>query len=235
MVGTIINVTTVLVGGGIGLLVGRKLPDKYVKSIFQVIGLFTLSLGVFMFLKEIHLLVIIFSLIIGVLIGKYFEIELKVNSLVEALRDRLKDKTSTFAEGLMTSFLIFCMGSLTILGAVEEGLGQGPELLITKSIMDGFAAMMLASALGRGVLFSVIPLLIYQGGLTLSAYYFGQYIPEYIISDLTATGGLILLGLGFNLLELKKIEVINMLPSLVFVILFSWIYVVLESKIDAFF
>jgi uncharacterized membrane protein YqgA involved in biofilm formation len=115
------------------------------------------------------------------------------------------------------------MGSMTIVGAIEEGFGQTSDLLLTKSIMDFFSSVMLASALGIGVLFSAIPLLIFQGGITLLVSLIGKDIPAEIISEITVVAGIILIGLGFNLLEIKKLKIINLLPALVFIVIFMWI------------
>lgn len=123
---------------------------------------------------------------------------------------------SRFAEGLVTAFLLFCMGSMTVLGAIEEGLGGRPNLLVAKSVLDGFASLALASSLGIGVLFSVIPLFLYQGGLTLLAGSLHAVMSTTIVNEVSAAGGLILIGLGITILEIKQFKVLNMLPALVF-------------------
>jgi uncharacterized protein len=123
---------------------------------------------------------------------------------------------SRFAEGLVTAFLLFCMGSMTVLGAIEEGLGGRPNLLVAKSVLDGFASLALAASLGVGVLFSVIPLLIYQGGLTLLAGSLHGVMSEVVVNEVSAAGGLILIGLGITILEIKQLKVLNMLPAIVF-------------------
>jgi hypothetical protein len=123
---------------------------------------------------------------------------------------------SRFAEGLVTAFLLFCMGSMTVLGAIEEGLGGRPNLLAAKSVLDGFASLALAASLGVGVLFSVIPLLIYQGGLTLLAGSLHAVMSDVVVNEVSAAGGLILIGLGITILEIKQLKVLNMLPALVF-------------------
>jgi uncharacterized membrane protein YqgA involved in biofilm formation len=123
---------------------------------------------------------------------------------------------SRFAEGLVTAFLLFCMGSMTVLGAIEEGLGGRPNLLAAKSVLDGFASLALAASLGVGVLFSVIPLLVYQGGLTLLAGSLHAVMSDVVVNEVSAAGGLILIGLGITILEIKQLKVLNMLPALVF-------------------
>jgi len=224
MTGTIINVITVLIGSTIGVLLKSKIPKDITKTVFQALGLFTMALGFIMALKANNFLIIVFSLVIGAIMGQLLNIENKIESLALKLKLKVKIKDEKFTDGLLTAFLLFCMGSMTILGAFDEGMKGDTTLLITKSVMDGFAAMALASAFGIGVGFSVIPLLIYQGGLTLIAHYLGNFFSELMINELTAVGGILLIGLGINILEIKKIKISNMLPALILVVLFSWIH-----------
>jgi len=223
LTGTIVNVAAVIAGSTIGLLVGARLPKKITTSVFNSMGLFTMFLGVYMALKGQNFMVMVFSLILGTIVGELINIENGTESLSEKLKNRLKLGNPKFTEGMLTAFLLFCMGSMTILGAIDEGVGNGSEILLTKSLMDGFSSIALASAFGIGVTFSVIPLLIFQGGITLIAWWLGEFFPEVIINDLTAVGGILLIGLGVNILDLKHIKIMNMLPALLFAILFSWI------------
>lgn len=223
MIGTLINVVTVIIGSIVGVILHDRFSRRFTQVAFQGIGLFTLFLGVAMALKSDAYLIIVLSIISGSLIGEALNLEAWMDSLSEKLKTRLKSKNDKFSEGLVTAFLLFCMGSMTILGAIEEGLGGKPNLLLTKAIMDGFAAMTLSSALGIGVLFSVIPLLIYQGGLTLLAALLGNYFSDVYIDNLTSVGGILLIGLGIRILELKQIKVLNMLPALIIIALLTWI------------
>ena len=134
------------------------------------------------------------------------------------IQGKLKVKGGQFSEGMVTAFLMFCMGSMTILGAIEEGLGNEPKLLLIKSLMDGFSSIALVAALGVGVIFSVIPLLLYQGGLTLLAAWVGESLSELMIDELTATGGILLIGLGISILGIKKIQVLDLIPALLFIV-----------------
>ncbi len=222
MTGTIINVVTVLIGSTIGVLLKSKLPKNITKTVFQSLGLFTLALGFIMAFKANDFLIIVFSLVIGAIIGESLDLEKRIESFALKIKKRIKIKDEKFTEGLLTAFLLFCMGSMTILGAFDEGMKGDSTLLITKSVMDGFAAMALASAFGIGVGFSVIPLLIYQGSLTLFASFLGDYFNENMINELTAVGGIMLIGLGINILEIKKIKIFNILPALILVVLFTW-------------
>ena len=151
--GTIVNVMAVIIGSSIGLLFGSRMPQRIVKTVFQAIGLFTLVIGIAMALKGQEMLLIVFSLIIGTVMGEGLNIDLKVEALSQRIRTVFKVGNPKFSEGLITSFLLFCMGAMTILGAIDEGLGNGSEVLLTTSMMDGFSYMALASVLGIGVLF----------------------------------------------------------------------------------
>ena len=216
--GTIVNAATVVIGSTIGIYLGNRIPDKLTKGVFQAIGLFTLVLGLNMALKGQMLLVIVFSLIIGTIIGELFNLDKAVEGLSTALKTKLKLKNPKFTEGMLTAFLLYCIGSMTIIGAIDEGLGKGSQILYTKAMMDGFSAIALASVFGLGVTMSVVPLIIFQGGITLLAFWLGDFIGDDIINELTAVGGILLVGLGINILEIKQIRIMNMLPSLIVVV-----------------
>lgn len=223
MLGTIVNVIAVVAGGSIGLLLNKKLPKRFVTIFFQVVGIFTLFLGFSMALKTSHVLHMIMALIIGAVIGEAFKLEQRMERIGDVLKSTLKIGNEKFTEGLLTAFLLYCMGSLSILGAIEEGMGGSSKLLLIKSLMDGVSSIALASGLGIGVIFSAIPLLIYQGGITLIAMGFGEFFPEVYVVELSAVGGILLIGLGINILEIKKIKVMNMLPALVVIVILLWL------------
>jgi len=219
MLGTVVNVAAVMAGTIIGVLIQSKLPKKVIEIIFQVMGLFTLLLGMMMALKMQQFVIGIGSLVLGSIIGELIGLEKYMNRFSEWVKSKVKLKNDKFSDGLITAFLLYCMGSLTILGAIEEGINGNSELLLMKSLMDGVSSVALASALGIGVGFSAIPLLIYQGGLTLLASSVGSFITEPIINELSAVGGVLLIGLGINILEIKKLRILNMIPALVIVVI----------------
>lgn len=224
MTGTLINAGAVIVGSSLGLLLKKGLPDKYNAIYFQAVGLFTIVLGIQMALKITVPLLVVFSLIAGGLTGELLKLELRMNRFGDFLKKKFKFGNENFTEGLVTAFLLFCMGSMSILGPVEEGLtGKISELLKAKSLMDGFSSLLLTSALGIGVLFSVIPLLIYQGSITLLVQWLGQDIPENYINEITVIGGILLIGLALDILGIKKLKILNMLPALIYICLFLWL------------
>ena len=224
MLGTLINAGTVILGSIIGLILHQRLPEKITTIVFQGIGLFTLFLGFTMAAKTNHFLIMILSIVIGSIIGQLLSIDSALDRFSNYLKQKVRSDNDKFTDGLITAFLLFCMGSMTILGAFEEGLGSRPNLLLSKSILDGFSSVVLSAGLGIGVIFSVIPLLIYQGGLTLFAGWLGEFFNEIVINEMSAVGGLMLIGLGINILEIKVIKVVNMLPGLVVAVILAYIF-----------
>lgn len=224
MIGTLVNTAAVLGGGTIGLLLKKRMPERVTTIYFQAIGLFTLAIGASMAVKMDHILIVVSSLAIGSLMGEWIDLERGAERLTIWLKHRFHIGSEKFSEGLVTAFLLFCVGSLTILGTIQEGTGGSPDLLYTKSLMDFFSAILLASAFGVGVIFSAVPLFIFQVALTLLAAYAGNFFTDEIILGLTSVGGIMLIGLGINILGIKKIRIMNMLPSLVIVVLLIWIF-----------
>jgi hypothetical protein len=214
--GTLINVGAVIAGSLVGLFFHTRLPKRLTAIAFQAIGLFTVFMGVTMAMRTSSFLVMIFSIAPGAIAGELIDIDRHLKRLGDWLKSRVRSRNERFTEGMVTAFLLFCMGSMTVLGAIEEGLGGRPNLLAAKSVLDGFASLALAASLGVGVLFSAVPLLLYQGGLTLFAGSLHNVLSNVVVNEVSAVGGLILVGLGINILEIRQLKVINMLPALVF-------------------
>jgi uncharacterized membrane protein YqgA involved in biofilm formation len=222
MIGTLVNTAAVIVGGTIGFFLKKSMPQRVTTIYFQSVGLFTLAIGISMVVKMDHILIVVSSLAIGSLLGEWINLESGAERLSEYLKKRFRIGSDQFSEGLITAFLLFCIGSMTILGTIQEGTGGSSDLLYTKSMMDFFSALLLASAFGFGVIVSAIPLLLFQGALTLLAMYAGSFFTPDIILGLTSVGGILLIGLGINILEIKKLRIINMLPALLVVALLLW-------------
>jgi hypothetical protein len=214
--GTILNVVTVLIGSAIGTLAGSRMNARLTQAAFRAIGLFTLLLGISMALQTREFLLLAFSCIAGSIVGEALDFDSAFRRLGERVKARIRIGGERFSEGMVTAFLLFCMGSMTVVGSISEGMGGSSELLYTKALMDGVAAAMLASALGAGVAFSVVPLAVYQGGLTILAFSAGQSIPDQVVLEISAAGGILLIGLGIELLGIRQIKAANMLPALVF-------------------
>lgn len=219
MTGTIINAITVLIGGSLGTLLGHRFPARMQETILAALGLFTLVIAIDSALVTGNVLIVLGSLLIGGLIGEALHIEEKLERFGIWLRDKLvSDQDSSngarFVEGFVTASLIFCVGPLTIQGSIEDGLMGDYTKLAIKAMMDGFAALAFATTLGPGVIASVIVILIFQGGISLLAGLSSSVFTEPMITELTATGGVVLLAVGLRLLDLKKIRAANLLPAI---------------------
>ncbi|MBK7453759.1 MAG: DUF554 domain-containing protein [Anaerolineales bacterium] len=229
MTGTFINVAAILIGGMIGLIFGARIPEKFKNTVIAGMGLFTTALGLQMFFKTENSLIVLGALIIGALLGEWIGIEDGLQSFGQMLekrfsRDAETGSSSKFVRGFMVSSLLFCIGPIAILGSIQDGLTGDYKLLAVKSALDGFAAIAFASTLGVGVMFSSLIILIYQGGVSLLANQLNAIVTDPMMAEMTATGGVILMGVAFsNLLELKKIRVGNFLPALAIAPLIVWI------------
>ncbi len=230
--GTLINVVAIIVGTVIGVLVGNRLSEKTSRVVTDGLGLVVLVLGglnVTSLLDQefisavgigIPLLAVIGAILVGGIIGSALKIEQRLEQLGTSLQKKFagkgtKDSKEKFITGFVNASLVFTIGPLAILGALSDGLGQGIEQLATKSILDAFAALAFAASLGWGVALSAIPVGLWQGLITVLAFSVGAVVSAPIISALTATGGVLLLGVGLRLLQLRQVAVGNMLPALV--------------------
>ncbi|MFA0962200.1 DUF554 domain-containing protein [Roseivirga sp. BDSF3-8] len=216
--GSFINMLAVIGGSLAGLVLHGKFPERYRRIAFQAIGLCTLLIGAQMAFKAEDILILIISMLTGAWLGEWARLDERLRTLGDYLKAKTKSKAEYFTDGLVTAFLLYCAGSLTILGALEEGLNEDRSLLYTKSVLDGFTSIVLASSYGVGVLVSALPLFVFQGALTLSAGFMEPLLPEQVINQISAAGGIMILGLGLNLLEIKDIKVTNMLPALVIIV-----------------
>jgi uncharacterized membrane protein YqgA involved in biofilm formation len=253
MTGTLLNVATVLIGGALGLLFGARIPERLKQTVVAGLGLFTAAMGLQMFLQTGNPLVVLGSLLIGILLGEWWRIEDGLQTLGRALEQRFARGPSTgsgqrpeagsvdsagggsrFVRGFLTASLLFCVGPMTILGSIQDGLTGDYNLLAVKSVLDGFAAMAFASSLGLGVLFSSLTVLVFQGAISLLAAQLGRFLlvsgtvdmaaSDPRILEMTATGGVILVGLAISsLLEIKPMRVGNFLPALALAPLIVWI------------
>ncbi|MBC7232887.1 MAG: DUF554 domain-containing protein [Chloroflexi bacterium] len=215
MTGTLLNVATVLIGSGLGTLLGQRLPDKVRQTVLQGLGLVTLVAGLSMALQTSNILIVMGSVLLGGILGEWWGIEERLEALGNALQQRLRlGNGSKLAEGFVTASLIFCVGPMTIIGSIRDGLVGDYSLLAIKSLLDGFAALALASSLGIGVMLSAVTVLVYQGGLSLLASLAQVAMSQAMVTEMTATGGTIIMGIGLILLDIKRIRVANLLPGI---------------------
>ncbi len=215
LLGSIVNSLGLIAGGLVGLTLRCRVNEELMELAIKSIGLFTVAIGVQMALKMQNMLIIIFSLCVGSIIGGLIDIDGRVERCAEKIKTRFKDGGSTFTEGFMTATLMCCTGSMAVLGAFEEGLGGYPTLLLTKSMLDFLVAMALSATLGFSVIFAAVPLFLYEGMLTLAARILQSYMTEAATVEMSAVGGILLIGLGLMLLNVPKMKLMNSLPALV--------------------
>ncbi|MDP2808232.1 MAG: DUF554 domain-containing protein [bacterium] len=214
MIGTIANTAAVIAGSLLGLLLHKRMPEKYSVIVMQAIGLFTLIVGLDLSFKSSHLFIVLIALVLGGLLGQWWDIEQRLEDLGKALEARFsKGKSDKFVTGFVTASLLFCIGPMTIVGCLQDGLKNDHTLLFTKSLMDGISSIALAASLGLGVLFSALTVLLYQCLLTLLAYLFQGVLPAPYIDVMSAAGGLLVLGIGLNILGNLKLKIANLLPA----------------------
>jgi uncharacterized protein len=223
--GTLINVGTVLAGTIVGTVLGGRLPERVRETVLHSLGLVTVLVGVSQGLAAFRppltdvtrgaVLVVMASVLVGGVIGELIGIERGLDRLGEALRARFGRGQARFTEGFVVASLVFCVGPLTIVGSIEEGLTGDYQLLAVKAMLDGFGALAFASALGWGVGFSILVILVYQGGLTLAAGAVAGAFSDAMIAAMSATGGVLILGIALRLLDLRRVRVANLLPAVI--------------------
>jgi uncharacterized protein len=215
--GTLFNVLTVIVGSLIGLLLQHVFTPNMQEIVFQAVGLGTVLIALKMMwrLPEGKMLIFLFALILGGLTGEIIGLDTFFENISNYVKSLIGNRDSSFSEGLITAFLLYCVGSMTIVGSIEEGISGKRDLLVVKSVLDGFSSIALASTYGVGVAFSVIPLFIFQGSLTVLAKKGKTFFDPVTVDVISAIGGALIFGIAINLLKIGDIRVENLLPALV--------------------
>ncbi len=222
--GTVFNSLAVLVGSVIGLVIGKFIPEKMQQTVFNCLGLFTIYVGLNMALNMKHSIAVLLSLVLGAITGEFLGLEEKLNNLGDYIKSKLHTTNATFTEGFVTASLLFCVGAMAIIGSFEDGLRHNQEILITKGIMDGISSILFAGSLGLGVAFSVVPMFIYQGALTLIAVYAEPFITQEMYANISGLGGLMIMGIGLNLLKITRLRLCDMLPGLLYVVFITLLF-----------
>lgn len=228
LLGTIVNGICIVVGTLVGRSF-RNIPDKMKETVMFAIGLSVIIIGLQMGLKSEQFLIVILSLVIGAVIGEWWNLDDKLNKLGFWLQKKLGAKEGSYiAQGFVTSTLIFVIGAMAILGALDSGIRGDHDVLYTKAIIDGFTAIVLSSTLGIGVVFSAVPVLLYQGIIALLATQIVTIIPkellDFFIVEMTATGGIMIVAIGLNIMGITKIRVANLLPAIMIVAFFVSVF-----------
>ena len=230
---TLVNMAAVLVGSGLGLLLGHRLPARTRETVTDGLGLVTILIAALSAVEvasdsletavgsSAPVLIVLGALLLGGIAGSLLDLEARLEQFGDWLRTRLSRRSpegsdrTRFLDGFVTATLVFCVGPLTILGSLADGLGLGPDQLLLKSALDGFASIAFAASFGVGVMVSVLGLAVIQGTLTLAGFLIGDFLPAAHLAAVTASGGLLLLGVGLRLLDIKRVPVVNLLPALV--------------------
>ena len=225
MIGTLINSLTIIIGSIIGLFVKGKINEKISDTIMSGLALCVIYIGVSGALKGENTIVMSISIALGGLIGELIDIDSKLENLGNKIEKMVNKNGSTvsIAEGFVTSTLLFCVGAMAIVGALESGLNNNYSTLLAKSILDGISSIIFSSTLGIGVILSSVSVLLYQGSITLAAGMLSNMLNDVAITNITAVGSLLIIGLGLNILGISKIKVSNLLPAMLFAILLSFI------------
>lgn len=222
--GSLVNAGAIILGSLAGLALGGRFSERLQTTVFQALGLAVIVIGLQMALKLDKPLHGVFSLVAGGLLGETLRLHEGLERLGEALKARLKSGNPRFTEGFVSATLLYCVGSMAIVGSFDEGLRGDSTVLLTKSILDGFASIPLAASLGSGVIFSFAPTLAYQGGLTLLAGVVQSFLTPELIGLMSAVGGALILGIGLNLLQITRLRLVNFLPALPFSILLGLVF-----------
>ncbi|MBN2796033.1 MAG: DUF554 domain-containing protein [Clostridia bacterium] len=213
MLGTIVNALAIIFGGSIGAVFNHKISERYSSIVLNGIALSVVLLGLLSAIETKNVLLLIISMAIGSLFGEFLQIEERLNKFGDRLQNKFKNSKHNIAEGFVMATLVYCVGSMAIIGSIESGLNNNHEVLFAKALLDGISGMVFATTMGIGVALSGISVFIYQGIITLLASQADQILTDVMITELSAVGGLLIMTIGTNILKVTKIKVGNMLPA----------------------
>ncbi|MBZ4652962.1 MAG: hypothetical protein JG781_300 [Peptococcaceae bacterium] len=221
MTGTIVNAAAIIAGAVVGLFLRTGIQERYKDIIMQGLGLSVLLIGMKMAFKTNNELLVILSLVIGAIIGEWLDIDRFLEALGQRLQAMIGSREGEFVRGFVSASLIYCVGAMAIMGPIESGLTGQHKVLYVKSALDGISAIIFSSTMGLGVVFSALPVFVYQGSITLLAGAVKALLTEAIIAELTATGGILIVAIGLNVLGIKQIKVANLLPAVLVVVILT--------------
>lgn len=224
MLGTIVNALAVIIGGFVGVLFKNIIPDKISEALLKASGLAVIAVGIKLSLKGDNLTLLIMSVIIGTLIGELINIEGKLDNLGAMVEGKMKNKKSNVTLGFVTCTLVYCVGSMAIMGAIQSGLTGNHQILYSKALLDGIMSISMAASMGVGVIFSGISIFIYQGTITLLAQSMQSLLSDVVVAEMTSIGGVLIMAIGLNFLEIKRVKVGNMLPAIFLPIIYYIIF-----------
>lgn len=224
LLGSLVNSAAVILGGSIGLALKKGLSDRIASAVMNALALCVLYIGVSGMLKGENILITILSMVFGTLVGEWIDLDKKINQLGDEIESRVssENKEHSVSNGFVTASLLFCVGAMAIVGALQSGLTGNHDTLFAKSLIDGIAAIVMASSLGIGVLLSAGLILVYEGGITLFANVLAPLLTDSVINEMTCVGSLLIVGLALNMLKLTNLKIMNYAPAVFFPILFGY-------------
>lgn len=216
LTGTLINVAAIVAGGALGLLLRKSLRQKYMDALMRALGLVIFAMGVSYIIKSQQIIAVIVSVILGTLTGTLLHLDDRLKRVGDFLQSRIKFGGGRFSEAFVTTTLLYCIGAMAITGSIQSGLSNDHAVLVAKSVMDGVTAVFFASTLGAGVLFSAVPVLLYQGALTLGASFLSPVLDMAVVTEMSAAGGVAIMALSLSMMDIKHLQVADMLPAIFF-------------------
>jgi hypothetical protein len=224
LLGSLVNSAAIILGGSIGLALKKGLSDRIASAVMNALALCVLYIGVSGILKGENILITILSMVFGTLVGEWIDLDKKINQLGDEIESRVssENKEHSVSNGFVTASLLFCVGAMAIVGALQSGLTGNHDTLFAKSLIDGIAAIVMASSLGIGVLLSAGLILVYEGGITLFANVLAPLLTDSVINEMTCVGSLLIVGLALNMLKLTNLKIMNYAPAVFFPILFGY-------------
>ena len=223
MIATVVNAAAIILGSLLGILFGKKVRREHMDTIAQGLSIVVLVIGVGPAIATNNILAVIICLVAGTIVGEFLDIERRLDRLGEALKARFaRGNNGSFTQGFVTASLLMCIGSMAVMGSLEAGIHQNYSILFSKSVIDGVMAVTFAAAMGIGVAFAALPIFVYQGALTLLASYLAPYLSDAVVTEMSAVGGILLIGTALNMLEIlpRRIRVGNLLPAILLPILY---------------
>lgn len=218
MTGTLVNAAAIAVGAAFGATLRKNIPERFNNTIIQGLALAVVVIGLQMAIGSKNILIVILSLVAGGFTGELLKIEERLNSFGLWVESKLGNGRGEFSRGFVTASLVYCVGAMAVVGSIQDGLQGDPSTLYVKALLDGVSSIFFASTMGFGVAFSFIPVFLYQGSITMLAQYVQAFLTPAVVTEMTATGGILICGIGIKILGIKEIRVGNLLPAIIFAV-----------------
>ncbi|MCM0650784.1 DUF554 domain-containing protein [Clostridium swellfunianum] len=235
MLGTVVNSLAIIVGSLAGFVLKGGIPERINDSIMKGLALCIMVIGITGAIKSDNMILVICSIVIGTIIGELVDIDKWLKRLGDLIETKLQGRGGKVSEGFVTASLVYCVGAMAIVGSLNSGLKGDHEILFTKAMLDGISSIMFTSTLGIGVTLSAVSVFIYQGLITVGASFIQGVLTQPVVTEISAVGSLLIIGLGFNMMGLTKIKVANLLPAILIPIGYFTLYVPIASSLGKYF